>query len=53
MLTKLKNGLDGTQLKTIALALMVLDNYGEIEKEGILPLSELPKFLEVLKTKPS
>ena len=24
-------------------------NYGEIEKEGILPLSELPKFLEVLK----
>ena len=26
MLTKLKNGLDGTQLKTIALALMVLDH---------------------------
>ena len=25
MLTKLKNGLDGTQLKTIALVLMVLD----------------------------
>jgi hypothetical protein len=24
-------------------------NYGEIEKEGILPLSELSKFLEVLK----
>ena len=24
-------------------------NYGETEKEGILPLSELPKFLEVLK----
>ena len=24
-------------------------NYGEIEKEGILQLSELPKFLEVLK----
>ena len=26
MLTKLKNGLDGTQLKTIALVLMVLDH---------------------------
>ena len=26
MLTKLKNGLDGTQLTTIALALMVLDH---------------------------
>ena len=25
-------------------------NYEEIEKEGILPLSELPKFLEVLKS---
>ena len=24
-------------------------NYGETEKEGILPFSELPKFLEVLK----
>ena len=24
-------------------------NYGEIEKEGILQFSELPKFLEVLK----
>ena len=24
-------------------------NYGEIEKEGVLPLSELPIFLEVLK----
>ena len=38
MLTKLKNGLDGTQLKTIALALMVLDHiHYFFEFSGCIP----------------
>ena len=39
MLTKLKNGLDGTQLKTIALALMVLDHiHYFFEFTGCIPM---------------
>ena len=36
MLTKLKNGLDGTQLKTIALVLMVLTSLIKLLKSLVL-----------------